>query len=360
MNIVIPSHRRVLPAATSCLLFALAGPAVAQVTPPAPAAGPAPVATSAPVTSQVAVPGAEREPGYRIGPGDLLSIAVSNIKQFEQTVRVSNTGKIHVPFLGVIKVADMTPSELERHLAGRLREDGLVKDPWVGVSIQQYRAQPVYILGEVMDPGQFVIRDEMYLIDLITLAGGFNDVATPVGYLYRRRPDTGAAVATDGDATTDGAANGNTGPADEAVEIDFRALNEGHRPDLNVKLRGGDVLYVPQRKKEHFFVVGDVNQPGAYEFPEQAALLTSQALARAGGPLRTAKLNKAILVRFDETGRRLELPVDIKAVFAGKKPEVPLKPNDIIFVPGSTAKTLAYGLLGAVPMAVEQTAMRNQ
>lgn len=365
MNFATWLHRRTLPVVALCLLIGPARPALAQDAPPTPAAGLAPVASTAPATPQAPAAGAEREPGYRIGPGDLLSIAVSNIKQFEQTVRVSNTGKIHVPFLGVIKVADMTPSELERHLAERLRDGGLVKDPWVGVSIQQYRAQPVYILGEVMDPGQFVIRDEMYLIDLITLAGGFNDVATPVGYLYRRRPDTGAAAATNGDATNTGVTNGgvttgSSGQADEALEIDFRALNEGNRPDLNVKLRGGDVLYVPQRRKEHFFVVGDVNKPGAYEFPEPATLLTSQALAKAGGPMRTAKLNKAILVRFDEAGRRLELPVDIRAVFAGKKPEVPLKPNDIIFVPGSTAKTLAYGLLGAVPMAVEQTAMRNQ
>lgn len=306
-----------------CLLLGLAVPARAQ----APSADPA-------------APEAAREPGYRIGPGDLLSIGVSNVKQFDQTVRVSNTGKIHVPFLGVLKVADMTPSELERLVTERLREDGLVKDPWVSVSIQQYRAQPVYILGEVMDPGQFVIRDEMYLIDLITLAGGFNDVATPVGFLYRRRPDAGTADAQ----------------PDEAIEINFRALNEGLQPELNVKLRGGDVLYVPQRRKEFFYVVGDVNQPGAYELPDPAMMLSSQAVAKAGGPMRTAKLSKAILVRFDEQGRRLELPVDIKAVFEGRKPEVRILPNDILFVPGSTAKTLAYGLLGAVPMAVERTA----
>jgi polysaccharide export outer membrane protein len=298
-----------------------------------PAAAPAAAASEAPA----------RDPGYRIGPGDLLSIAVSNIKQFEQTVRVSNTGKIHVPFLGVLKVADLTPTELERSLADRLRSEGLVKDPWVGVAIQQYRAQPVYILGEVMDPGQYVIRDEMYLIDLITLSGGFNDVATPVGYLYRRRPE----------GEQPAAAAGTDVLGDDAIEIDFRALNEGKRPDLNLKLRGGDVLYVPQRRKQHFFVVGDVNKPGAYEMAGPATLLSSQAVSKAGGPSRTAKMSKGVLVRFDETGARQEIPVDFKAVLEGRKPEIPIKPNDIIFIPGSGAKNLAYGLLGAVPWAVE-------
>ena len=88
-------------------------------------------------------------------------------------------------------------------------------------------------------------------------------------------------------------------------------------------------------------------------------MLSSQAIAKAGGPMKTAKLSKGILVRFDEAGRRLELPMDINAVFAGKSPELQIRPNDIIFIPGSTAKTLAYGLLGAVPMVVEQTAITN-
>jgi protein involved in polysaccharide export with SLBB domain len=194
-----------------------------------------------------------------------------------------------------------------------------------------------------MDPGQYVIRDEMYLIDLITLSGGFNDVATPVGYLYRRRPE----------GEQPAAAAGTDVLGDDAIEIDFRALNEGKRPDLNLKLRGGDVLYVPQRRKQHFFVVGDVNKPGAYEIAGPATLLSSQAVSKAGGPSRTAKMSKGVLVRFDETGARQEIPVDFKAVLEGRKPEIPIKPNDIIFIPGSGAKNLAYGLLGAVPWAVE-------
>jgi polysaccharide export outer membrane protein len=291
-------------------------------------------------------PSATDEPGqgsadYHIGPGDLLGIGVSGLHQFTRSVRVSNTGKIHLPYVGVIHTADLTSAELEAMIARLLRDKGLVRDPWVTVRIEQYRAQPVYILGEVIQPGQFVIKDEMYIIDLITLAGGFNEVATPVGFLYRRQ-NSNAGV-PEGEAQPD-----------EAIEIDFNALNEGTRPDLNMRLRGGDVLYVPQRRKDYFFVVGDVVRPGAFELrSDEPAVLTSQAVSRAGGPGRTAKATNAVLVRRAPDGGRLEIPLDLKAVFQGKQPEHLVQANDIIFVPGSTAKTLYYGLLGTIPGVVE-------
>lgn len=283
---------------------------------------------------------------YFIGAGDVLSISVLGVKELNQHTRVSNSGKIHLPYLGIIRVVDMTTAQLEAEISRLLRERGLVNEAWVKVSVEEYRAQPVYVLGEVMLPGQFVIKDEMYLVDLITLAGGFNDVATPVGYLYRRKPNAGSLP--EGEAV-----------ADEAIPIDFQALNEGRNPELNLKLRGGDVLYVPQRRTDFFYVVGDVLAPGFFEIrPDAAAILLSQALSRAGGPLRTAKMSDAVVVRFGQNGERKEMRVDFKAILMGQQPDIPVQPNDIIFVPGSTAKTLAYGMLGIVPSVVQQTVTR--
>ena len=117
-------------------------------------------------------------------------------------------------------------------------------------------------------PGQFVIKKEMYLTDLIALAQGFNEVASPVGYLYRRHPDAGNLPA--GEAQPD-----------DAIAIDFKALNEGRNPELNYRLRGGDVLHVPQAPKRNFYVVGDVRRAGAFKI-DGDNLLASQALSLAG------------------------------------------------------------------------------
>lgn len=278
---------------------------------------------------------------YQIGPGDLLSIAVSGLKEFDRVARVSNSGRIHVPHVGIVPVNGLSVTDVQAAIARRLQEGGLMNDPWVTVRVVQYRAQPVYILGEVINPGQFVIQDEMYLIDLITLAGGFNEVATPVGFLYRRQ-----ATAGEPGADTD---------SEQAIPIDFKALNEGVRPDLNLRLRGGDVLYVPQRRKDYFYVVGDVAKPGAVELLHEAPpILATQAIAKAGGPLRTAKLGAGVIVRTDEAGQRLELPFDFRRVYEGKQPDIPIRPNDIVFIPGSNAKTLGYGLIGAIPLVMQQ------
>jgi polysaccharide biosynthesis/export protein len=286
--------------------------------------------------------GANSAADYRIGPGDVLYISVLGMNELNQTIRISNSGKIHVPHLGVMKVNDKTPSELEALIAAQLVQRELVKKPWVQVRVVEYRAHPVYILGEVMQPGQFLMKDEMYLSDLISLAAGFNDVATPVGYLYRR------AIPQ---ADAEGKGSLDISQSEEAIEIDFRKLYDGSKPELNVKLRGGDVLYVPQRKQNYYFVVGDIQSPKAYEISFQQEILASQAIAKAGGPLKTAKLSKSILVRYEQDGSRKEQTVDFGAILKGRKPDFPVRPNDIIFIPGSSAKTLGYGLLGVLPSA---------
>jgi polysaccharide biosynthesis/export protein len=277
---------------------------------------------------------------YRVGPGDSLLINVFGSNEFDQTIRVSNSGKIHVPHLGILKVIDRTPSQIQDEIARQLVERDFMKEPWVQVRIAEYRAHPVYILGEVMQPGQFLIRDEMHVMDLISLTAGFNDVASPIGYLYRRKVESSDAVAGD---------SGKQSVAEEAIEINFQQLYDGSRPELNMRLQGGDVLYVPQRRDNFFFIVGDVLGTGAFTIPFGQKVLATQAIAKAGGPMKTAKMSKGILMRYDQNGKRQELAVDFKAILQGKKPDFPLMPNDIIFIPGSNAKTIGYGLLNIVP-----------
>jgi protein involved in polysaccharide export with SLBB domain len=234
----------------------------------------------------------------------------------------------------------MTASQLQTEIAQQLVQLDLIKEPNVQVGIEEYRAHTVYILGEVIMPGQFLITHDMYLMDLLSLSQGFNDVASPVGYLYRTAIDTPGS-------------NGNEAKressTDEAIEIDFKQLYDGTKQELNVKLRGGDVLYVPQRRQTYFFVVGDVRLAGAFDIQFNQLLLATQAIAKAGGPNKTAKMSKGILVRYNQNGERQEQSVDFKAILEGKKPDFQILPKDIIFIPGSSAKTLAYGLMGIIP-----------
>ncbi|MBN1568196.1 MAG: polysaccharide biosynthesis/export family protein [Acidobacteria bacterium] len=285
-------------------------------------------------------------PDYRIGAGDSLAISVLGSNEFDQTIRVSNSGKIHVPHIGILKVVGMTPFQLQDEIERHLIKQDLIKEPQVQLHVAEHRAHTVYILGEVILQGQFLLTRATYLTDLISLASGFNEVASPVGYLYRKPLEI----------SNPGVVDGTKEPStEEAIEINFQQLYDGTKPELNVKLRGGDVLYVPARKPTHFFVVGDVLWSGAYEIPFSQQILASQAIARAGGPRKTAKLSKGMLMRYSQEGERQEIALDFNAILRGKDPDFPLMPNDIIFIPGSSAKTLGYGLLGIIPRLAQVT-----
>jgi polysaccharide export outer membrane protein len=275
---------------------------------------------------------------YRVGPADTLSIRVFGLEDLSQEVRVSNSGKIHVRSLGIVKVNDMTTGEIESAIASGLREGGLVNDPWVKVSVVQYRAHPVYLLGEVWTPGQFLITDQMTILDLLTLGNG-TSMHTNMGFLYRRKI-----------RTTEPEPGEEPIPTDEAIPIDFEAVMDGR--EANLPLRGGDVLYVPPRKPELFSVVGAVGSPGMLEIEARRSLFVSQAIAMAGGLLKTARAKNGLIVRYDEAGTREQISVNVSAILKGKTPDIRVQADDVIFIPGSTVKDLGYGLLNVVPMVV--------
>jgi len=293
-------------------------------------------------------PARDQAPDYRLGPGDSLQITLVGLDNMSvKKATVSNSGKLHLPFLGIIPVVDMTTAELEADIARRLKQQKLVKEPQVQVLVSQYRGQPVYILGEVGMPGQYVLRDKAYLMDLLTWAAGVNDVARDYGFLYRRNP---------GHRTPEpGEPESQQEPLYTVTKVDLKPLLAGGNLGLDIVLQGGDLFHVPKKESEFYFVVGEVNKTGSFSVPQTETILVSRALSSAGGPMRTAKLSKGVLVRTDETGQRQEIPLDFGAIFKGKKPDFPIKPNDIIFIPGSHIKTIGMAMLGILPSVAEQT-----
>ena len=282
---------------------------------------------------------------YRIGPGDVITVSVVGIEGFDSVCRVSNSGKIHLPHVGVLSVDSLALEELEQQVAEEYKKRNLLRDPVITVEVNQSRAQPVYILGEVMMPGQFIINERMFVLDLLTLSGGANEVASNIGYLYRRRQDQSKSA----EAANEPGAEIVESTMDEAIPINFDRVFEGTEEAGNLELQAGDVLYVPVQRKEYFYVVGDVYGPGQQELPFGEKVSATRAIGMASGPTKTAKLRKGILAWKTEDGGFEHRPVDLRAILDGKEPDFYLNPGDILFVPGSAAKSLAMGMLNAVP-----------
>jgi polysaccharide export outer membrane protein len=277
----------------------------------------------------------------------LLEISVFGVNDFSQTVRVSSSGSISLPFLGRIEVEGLTGQELEKHLTEMITEQKLIRDPQVSIFIKEYRSQPIYVLGAVTQPGQYMATHQLRLLDALTMAGGLDTKRSADYVLLQRR--AAARRATTGSETSSGNAEGS-----DSIRIDLVKLLEEGDMSLNVTIQGGDVIQVPERKIDVYYVVGEVGRAGVFEFPKDrtAGVLATQALAAAGGPMKTAKMGDGVLVRYVEGGQPRREKIDFGAVLKGKKPDIALQPNDIVFLPGSNVKTLGYGMLAIVPSTI--------
>ena len=291
---------------------------------------------------------------YQVGPGDLLEIQVVGQDSLRQTLRVSNSGDISFPMLGLVKVVDLTSFEIEGAIAARLRDRGLLQQPEVLVYVREYQAKPIYVSGAVTNPGEFIMSQELTVSDAILLAGGLQFNAASEGYLHRR-------VSAEGESWPVDAIAGNASVAKPGVEIitvDLQPLKEGRFLEAALPLRRGDVLIVPQQQLNPFFVAGEVITPRNFFYSPKQTIMASQAISSAGGPTPTAKLSEGMLVRYDDHGKRTELKVDYGAILRGKQPDFPIQPNDLIFIPGSKVRTIAQGMLLLTDTMVMTTSFR--
>ena len=278
-----------------------------------------------------------QETDYRLGGGDLIEIAVYGVDSFQHTLRINSSGSINLPLVGEVEARGLTAAQLEQKLRTLLDGD-LIRNPHVSVFVKEYRSQPLLILGAVNRPGQYQIIQQTHLIDVIAMAGGLKANAADHVVLQRR--------ASRSSQETDNS------PPDlpQVVKIDLKALLTDGDLSLNVPVQGGDVINVPERQVELFYVIGEVHRAGPFELPSDKNLLLTQAVALAGGPTRTAKAKNARLVRYDQQGGgRQDIALNVSAILKGEEPDIPIRPNDVIFIPGSNIKTIGYGMLGIIP-----------
>jgi len=283
------------------------------------------------------------DPEYRLGPGDLIEVGVFGVEKFTQTLRINASGLLKLPLIEPVKATGLTAAELERKLA-TLLDGEVIKNPQVSVFIKEYRSQPVFVLGAVNHPGQYQITQPLKLVDLLSMAGGLLPTASDEALLQRRiEPPPGESESAEPATAKQETAK------QETVKINLQQLLEKGDLSLNIPVRGGDVLQIQARPAQLVYVIGEVNRAGVFPLPEKRDLRVSQAFAYAGGPMRTAKLSEGILVRYDEKGERKQVAVDFGQILKGKAEDFLVRPDDVIFVPGSKAKNVGYGLLQIVP-----------
>src|SRR5262249_51821234 len=210
------------------------------------------------------------------------------------------------PLAGDIQVQGKTVAEIDKQLTQILGKDYLV-DPQVSVDVREYQSRWVTVIGEVRNPGRFVLKRDMRLIDVLAEAGGATkEAGTEI--LITRRADSGET---------------------RQIAVNRERLLSSNNQDANLPLSHMDIVTVGEKKI--FYIRGEVTRPGSYFLENELTLL--KAISVAGGLTPFANRKEVQLIRSASDGVANDKKVNnLKAIEQGKANDIPLLPNDVIIV----------------------------
>lgn len=141
------------------------------------------------ISLALALPGgaalAQAPAPFRLGPGDVLSVSVWKQPALSLQLPVAPDGTLRYPLAGQIEVQGRTLAEVESALAARLGEQ--LREVLVTVSLVQVQSYRVYVLGEVLRPGELVLRTPVTVVQALAMANGFTPFAKREKVLVVRR-----------------------------------------------------------------------------------------------------------------------------------------------------------------------------
>ena len=254
---------------------------------------------------------------YTISPGDILEITVFEVDELNENVRVSSSGFITLPLLGLVKVAGLTPSALEKHLESLLIEKYL-QSPQVKVYVKE--SGWFFVGGAIKEPGPFSYRVGITLTQAIAQAGGLEDNADPTAVQIISKNE-------------------------DPIVVNIADKLDGRIRDIVIKR--DDTIYVKLAK--NFFVNGAVIKPGAFSY--KAGTTLTQAIAHAGGLNDVADPTRIRIIRIEsrENEKKKEIiEVDLKETEENPAKDTKIRQGDTIFVPKNSLKAFLRGLGGLV------------
>ncbi|MGA2449933.1 MAG: polysaccharide biosynthesis/export family protein [Polyangiaceae bacterium] len=268
---------------------------------------------------------------YRLGPGDLLLVAVYGHPELSVApfvplstpgpqggrpagLLIDNDGTVQLPLLGSVRVQGQT-SERVRQLV----EEGLatyIKDPKVTVQVLFNGNIRYYLFGEFTSPGLKYSDRPLGLLEALSLGGSvdLDKASLRTAYVARRG---------------------------RKIPVNFRRLILDGDLTQNMRLKTGDIVVVPSQQTEQAFVFGGFpgSDPAGGAVPfVNGSLTLLQALARAGfgqSERFQGALSDVHVIRSEGDHGELFI-VDAHAIMEGKAAQFDLAPGDVIFVPATT------------------------
>lgn len=324
---------------------------------------------------------------YRLGAGDEVTIEVwgASQKSYEETI--SPDGNVTIKDVGLFSLAGLTVKEANDYLKKEMGR--YFKDSNILLTVGEVRSVQVQVMGEVVMPGSYTLSALSTAFNALYAAGGINDIGT----LRDIKVYRGGRVISTIDVY-DYILNGNTkgdvrledndvivvGPYDCLVNIqgkvkrpmyyemkesesvatilgyaggfagdaytdNIRVIRKSGREysvhtvgefEMNgFLLKDGDSLYVDSvipRFSNMAEVRGAVFHPGQYQM--DGSIKTVRQLIQAADGLREdAFVKRAVMHRQKEDLTMEAMSVDIEGIMAGTSPDIPLRKNDVLYIP---------------------------
>ncbi len=159
---------------------------------------------------------------YRVNPGDIIEINVWKEEGMMQDVLVRPDGGISFPLVGDAKVANLSFIEIEKLIAEKLKH--YLADPVVTVSAKQLLGNKIYIIGQVQKPGEFLVTQNVTVMQALSMAGGMTPFASVNNIIILRRDISGKQ---------------------KAIKFEYGELEDGDELEQNIVMQSGDVVVVP-------------------------------------------------------------------------------------------------------------------
>jgi len=233
---------------------------------------------------------------YLLGGGDTVQIVVYEQPDLSMEARLSqDDATIAYPLLGEVALGGLTPAKAGQKIARLLKDGGFLKAPQVTVTVKDYLSQQIAVMGQVNRPGEYSLREESRVVDLIAQAGGLKgDAADQIVVV---KMENGKPV---------------------KHKIDMMRFYAGDMSQ-NIQITRGDFILVP--KMDTFFIHGEVNRPGMYRL--ERGMTVMQAISVGGGINGRGSLSgmKVTRAQPDGTTKKVEVGLTDK-----------LKPNDVLYV----------------------------
>jgi polysaccharide export outer membrane protein len=170
-------------------------------------------------------------------PGDTIAISVYQDSKLDRQIVIGPTGMISFPLAGQIRAGGLTTEALENALKARLK-DKFTTDLDINVTLVANKIDPrtdprvdedlkprIFVTGEVLRPGPFILRTKLNVLQAISVAGGFGLFAAKQRVQIRRQIDGREVM----------------------FLFDYNAFQSGRNVETNIDLVPGDVVIVPER-----------------------------------------------------------------------------------------------------------------